>query len=163
MKLKFISGDINWKTFGAKWITKKLNNGDFDYWLIISFINFVEETGEKISGKYTYVVEIHAVAPSQVPDIEKDSAFTSMRLENKNRSKMTEERIAEIIENYGISANLKTLYGNNAKELMKEARKEVEMIAGMLFGLYMDKPENKIGSTGWDMIKGDLMAGLYKD
>jgi hypothetical protein len=161
LKLKRLSGDINWKTFGAKWITKKLNNGNFDYWLIVDFMSFLDATGEKIDGKYIYVIEIHAVAPSQVPNKEKDAAFRSMELENEDRSTMTEEQIAEVIESYGISANLRTLYGTNANKLMKEARKEINIVS-RLFGFYMDRPENRIGSTGWDIIKGDLMAGLYK-
>jgi hypothetical protein len=160
LKLRFLSGDINWKTFGAKWITKKLNNGDFDYWLIVAFINFEEATGEKCDGN-RYVVEIHAVAPSQISETDKNAAFRSIGLGNEDKSEYTEEQIAEVIESYGISANLKTLYGNNANNLMKEARKDINLVS-RLFGFFMDKPENAIGSTGWDIIKGDLTAGLYK-
>jgi hypothetical protein len=160
LKLKRLSGNIDWKTFGAKWITKKLNNGNFDYYLIVSFMNFEEATGEKCDGN-RYIVEIHAVAPSQIPETHKNAAFRSMGLENEDKSKYTKKQIAEIIESYGIFANLKTLYGNNADNLMKEARKEINLVSG-LFGIFMDIPENAIGSTGWDIIKGDLMAGLYK-
>jgi len=159
MKLKLLSGDINWKIFGAKWITKKLNNEDFDYWLIVSFMNFEEETSEKCNGN-KYVVEIHAVAPSQVPEEELKRAIESCGRETRE-NELTEEIKAELLEEYGISANLKTLYGNNANKLMKEARKDLNLVEG-LFGFFMDKPENQIGSTGWDIIKGDLMAGLYK-
>jgi hypothetical protein len=159
LKLKLLSGDIDWKAFGAKWITKRLNNGDFDYWLIVSFMNFEEATGEKCDGN-RYVVEIHAVAPSQVPKEEIKRAIESCGREIQEKE-LSEEMRAELLEEYGISANLKTLYGNNADNLMKEARKDINLVSG-LFGFFMDRPENRIGSTGWDIIKGDLMAGLYK-
>jgi len=32
----------------------------------------------------------------------------------------------------------------------------------MFFGFMMDKPINRIGSTGWDFIKGDINAGLKR-
>jgi hypothetical protein len=30
------------------------------------------------------------------------------------------------------------------------------------FGFAMDQAQNRIGSTGWDLIKGDLLAGLNR-
>lgn len=51
--------------------------------------------------------------------------------------------------------------GNNKGELLKAARKEL-LGVDMLFGFYMDRPLNAIGSTGWDFIKGDITAGFRK-
>jgi len=39
MRFKFLTGDVNWETYGGKWVSPKLNNGDFDYWLVLEFVN----------------------------------------------------------------------------------------------------------------------------
>jgi len=45
---------------------------------------------------------------------------------------------------------------------LAEAKHEAEVQAGMIFGFAMDRPQNAIGSTGWDLIKGDTLAGLNR-
>jgi len=42
-----------------------------------------------------------------------------------------------------------------------QAKHEAQL-ANMLFGFYMDKAVNRIGTTGWEAIKGDLTAGLAR-
>jgi hypothetical protein len=47
MKFKFLTGDINWQTYGGKFISKKLNNGEFDHWLVIEVTNWANAVGER--------------------------------------------------------------------------------------------------------------------
>ena len=63
-----------------------------------------------------------------------------------------------ILKEYGIAATVWQKQGRNKTNLMREAREELHK-ADMLFGFYMDRPQNAIGSTGWDCIKGDTTGG----
>jgi hypothetical protein len=65
----------------------------------------------------------------------------------------------ELLVSYGVYATLKTRYGSNYSKMFKEARKEAICAAG-LYGFYMDKRQNRIGSDGWDFQRGNVLAGL---
>jgi len=80
MKLKLLSGDINYLSYGAKWISRKLNNGDFDYWLVVELINIHEEIDEKCPVKYN--LDISVVSPSAASN-HLDSAIESCGYKNK--------------------------------------------------------------------------------
>jgi len=152
-----IGGDVDWEEYGGQFIVKeKFNNGDFDYYLIINFINMEDATGEEMENKY--VVEIQAVAPSEVSKEDIKSALSSMGVEDSKEVKKVmkdKERLAGLLAEYGLSATVYSAEGNNASELMKEAKKQIPVITGM-FGFYMDRPMNAFGNTGWDFIKGDV-------
>jgi hypothetical protein len=45
---------------------------------------------------------------------------------------------------------------------MQQCRKEADILTGIMFGFNMDSPKNGIGSTGWDLLRGDVMAGLRR-
>jgi hypothetical protein len=145
LKFKFLSGDVNWKEYGGKFISKRLNNGEFDYWLVISVINWHD------NGYYDhkYNVSIQAVSPQSVSKENLDRAFESCGMTYSDDPIVQ----VEVLSDYGISANLWSKDGNNIKQLMKEAHHETNLI-GMLFGFYMDKYQNRIGQTGWDLIRG---------
>jgi len=66
----------------------------------------------------------------------------------------------ELLASYGVYAVLSRHDGNNYRAVLKEARKEAYMASALMFGFYMDRPQNRIGSTGWDTIQGNLLAGL---
>lgn len=151
MKFKFLTGDINWKTYGGKFISKKLNNGDFDYWLVLDVINWHDATGEEDAPKYN--VSIQAVSPQQAGDESLQHAFSCCGIEPEYQNDPFVQ--VEALSDYGVFAQLWNKSGDNIKALMQEARKESAMIES-LFGLYMDAPENRAGSNGWDLIAGNL-------
>lgn len=133
-----------------KYISKKYNNGEFDYYLVLNIIDFEEATGEKIEGK-RYVAEIKAVAPSLISKEEKKSVGESMGVDLKG---LSEKDQAIEIEEYGISAPLFQETSDDKKALLRKAH-EQEQIIPNLFGFYMDKQQNALGATGWDIIRGD--------
>jgi hypothetical protein len=160
-RLKLLSGDVNWQTYGGKWISKKKTNEDFDYWIVLEFINFLEATGEKINGKDRYIVKIHVVAPSQVPEHEKEQALRSMGMGQSTDEIPNDEMWVEILDSYGTRAVIDVIEGNNIKKLMKKAHDKIA-IMDIMFGFFMDQPTNRLGTTGWDMIKGDIMAPMRR-
>ena len=154
-KFTFLNGDVDYKKYGGKWISNKLNNSEFDYWLVIAVTNLEDYRDE---FDYKYNVEIHAVSPDQAGEINLDHAldgagFSNDQLAEFFDGKMSDEMKVEVLDDYGIFAMLRYYTGNNFDKLMKEAKRECQLIQ-MLFGFYMDKRENMIGQTGWNLIAG---------
>lgn len=153
-RLRFLSGDVNYLSFGGKWISKKHNNGDFDYWFVVELVNMHDATGE--DDQPTYRLSIAVAAPSEVPEEERTSAHQSCGSdEYGGLDEYPIKQQVEILHSYGMSAHLWYKSGNNFKTLWKEAHHELILIE-MLFGFYMDKTVNMFGTTGWDLIKGDI-------
>lgn len=161
MKTYFLTGDCNWQEYGGKWITKKLNNGDFDYWLVIEFINMYEAIGDKTTDKYT--AQITAVSPKAAGWKNIKSALRCCDLKLKDfKPEHKEKIIIEALSDYGLSAPLDSFSGNNYKTVMKKARQSLDCIAGM-FGFFMDGSKNRLGHNGWDFIAGDLSLDNLPD
>jgi len=163
MKFTFFTGDYNWQTYGGKFISKKLNNGDFDYWLVMSVINMHDATGDENQEKYN--VNVCVIAPSELSEKELDSALSCCGFE-ESKDELIEKYgatiLVEAISDYMGGAVIFDESGNNLKKLMKDARKESDLMGSFLFGFAMDKYQNRIGSTGWDLLKGDILAGLNR-
>ena len=155
MKFKFLTGDINWVTYGGKFVSKKLNNTEFDYWLVIEVLNWKER-----EAPATYNVSLKAVSPSEAGKKNIEAACECYGVE-EDMEKLNPLVIVESLDAYGVAAQLWNNSGNNLKTLLKATHKEANLCS-VLFGFYMDRPENRIGSTGWDFIKGDTLAGLNK-
>lgn len=164
IKFKFLTGDINWQEYGGKFISKKLNNGDFDYWLILSVDNLHECMDENHPNKY--LVSVNAIAPSELPEKEIESALQSMGQEDLSPAEFTKKYgmlgLLEAISGYMGGAMIFYDEGNNLRKLMKNAREQAEEMGVFLFGFAMDRTMNRIGSTGWDILRGDITAGLYR-
>lgn len=159
MRFKFLTGDVNWQDYGGKFISRKLNNGDFDYWIVMEVLNWYDAVGEREAkeGGSKYNVSLSAVSPQEAGKDQLEQAF------NSYDSEVLNDPLAQVeaLGSYGIKAPLWNMNGNNLGKLMREARKQADLASG-LFGFYMDAPKNAIGSTGWDCIKGDITAGLYR-
>lgn len=159
MKFKILSGDVNWRDYGAKWISPKLNNGEFDYWLVLEFTNMDEACGRDNEGKPKYVVSLSAVSPQEAGPDNLKKAFDCCGMPEEAKNDPLAQ--VEALHSYGIAAHLWQSEGKNAHKLLREAKRQAIPVSG-LFGFYMDAPENKIGSTGWEFIRGDLDSGLAR-
>lgn len=158
MKLKFLTGDINWREYGAKWISPRQHNGDWPYWLVVEFINWKDTTGEKFNGN-KYAVTISAISPEAagIDNLHKATEYCGVdEIPEDDESKVL------LLSDYGVQAQLGVLNGNNANDLMKQARKECEIITSVAFGFEMDKIKNDLGATGWDLIKGNPLRALER-
>ena len=154
MKFKFLTGDVNWKEYGGKFVSPKQNNGDWNYWLVIDVINMHDVTGDETEPKY--YITISAVAPDAVSEDEKNSALQSCDMEDwYKKTDWKDLTMVEALVTCGISACLWQAQGNNIRKLMQDARKESDQIV-MLFGFYMDRQLNAIGNDGWDFISGNI-------
>lgn len=150
--MKTIYDDNNTLLLGKKW-----NNGDYDLFLAIQ-ITDMEDAGCEGSAKY--VVEVLAASP-EAAGAENVATALQCNASPEDIPNATEEDKAVALIEYGISAMVWTKSGNNRRELIRAARKELPMIQG-LFGFYMDRCMNAIGDTGWDWIAGDIGAALRR-
>jgi hypothetical protein len=177
IRFKFLAGDVNWQTYGGQFVSKRLCNGydgkdavkgedyDFHYWLVMDVRpNEDWEYGDKKRSKY--YVTLAVVSPEAADPKELDAAARSWGYDDADILKAQPDPLflVECLHSYGVAAYVWQEEGNNLSALMKEARKQAQLV-NMMFGFYMDAPQNKIGSTGWDTVKGDLWAGLrrYED
>ena len=125
-KWVFLTGDVNWRQYGAKWF--KIDSYDDDYCYVIEIINFEDATGEKIkdeNGEYTYVGLLYTVlldnesAIKSALDSYGDTLEDLKGLTKKQRVK----RIAEAISSYGYPMDRdEELYSNNADTLLAELK-----------------------------------------
>jgi hypothetical protein len=159
-RFTFLTGDVNWIDYGGKWISQKLTNGEFDYWLVLELINMNDACGRDNEGQPKYTVELCAVSPTQAAG-ELDKALESDGMDRTNENASNPVFQVECLHSYGVSAHLWSGNGNNAHKLIREAKHKA-MESEFLFGFAMDRPVNRIGTTGWEAIKGDIMAGLAR-
>lgn len=75
MRFRFLVGDMNWETYGGSFVSKRLNNGEFDYWLVLEVI-----PSENEEANPRYQVSLNVVAPSQCPLAEQQAAVRSWRM-----------------------------------------------------------------------------------
>lgn len=64
-RFKFLIGDVNWLDYGGKWVSQKLNNGEFDYWLVLELTNMDDACGRDNEGKDRYNVSLSCVSPGE--------------------------------------------------------------------------------------------------
>ena len=158
VKFKWLTGDVNWMDHGGKWISSKLNNGEFDYWLVLSLDNLYNACGEReakeMGGKYT--VSLDAVAPSQVNEKDFQSAMEGWGMEDRAVSSLTDEMKVELLHSYGTHATLWYANGYNASALLKEGREHAKNEGKTNINSTLNSFANRIGHTKADFLRGDL-------
>jgi hypothetical protein len=151
-------GDYNRISISDTW-----NNGDFTLRFAVK-TTYMEEylTESELEDTDKYQIEILAVSPQAAKKSMK-KAYDSMGIDADDLAIYKKNRLFpyQALLEYGIYATLWTKSGNDQDDLEAEATKQLDIIH-MLFGFYMDRPENQIGSDGWDFIKGDILAGLNR-
>lgn len=155
------------------WISERLNNGTFDYYVAISI---VQTDGRNENGEWIEVLNCSAsiVAPSQAREETLDSALQSSGLTlkdvggkpNRKNAKFWVEILAEHASASFFEeireVDFEESITDVEKELLDKAIKEAELKAGMLFGFTMDQPKNAFRATGWDLIKGNVFGKYEK-
>ena len=157
IKFSFLTGDVNWLQYGAKWVSNKFNNGDFDYWFVLEFINWEDATGELNDGK-KYVASLSVVSPSEAGEENLNKALECCGMPEVELNDLIK---VEVLHSYGVYTQIWSESGNNANKLIKLAKEQAK-VNEFMFGFAMDKPVNKIGTTGWESLRGDLDSGLRR-
>ena len=138
------------------WRSNRLNNGEFDYWLVVH----VQDVTDYHDMPFNYIGTVMVVAPSQVSASTRDHYLSSLGLEDDPDS-MKPADLAMLLAETGCGACVMQITGRNRARITRAAKQECQAIE-MLFGFYLDRPVNRIGTTGWDMLQGNLLAGLNR-
>lgn len=156
LRFSWLTGDVDWMIFG-KWISNKLNNGDFDYYLVLEINNLIDIFGEKEAKEMggTYMVSLSAVAPSEVLEAEVKNVMKSFDVD-LDFNKMDAQMQVEVLHSYGIRSEIWNGTGNNARKLLKEARQHAREEGTKSFNESLSRFANKIGHTGANCLRGDL-------
>lgn len=151
---------------------KQIHDGDYDrLWLCREVVESDHPTHLVVQLQYTdewgdfphkYHIQVLAVGPQWVPEENLKDRLNSLGMTPEEfRGYSLEGQIHLLVET-GTAAYLFQKSGDNWKKLYREAREEVQKML-CLFGFYMDRPQNAIGDTGWDWIRGDLCSFLKKE
>lgn len=145
--------NLKWKKIRhAGYVSQKLNNGDFEYFLVLEVLDLREACDER-----GYVVSIHAVSEQKLGEDE-----VNRLLSDYDQTEIIDEQTkAAMLAIEGYSAVLFCEKVFNKRKAVKLGKEQAEAIH-VLFGFYMDQPLNLVGSTGWDFIRGDIMGGLSR-
>lgn len=156
-RFTFLSGDTDPMAYGGKWVSQRLHNGEFAYWLVLEITN-MEDAGCGEQGKYN--VSVSAVSPSQagVKNMRAAADYCGIAIDEVT----SQEQWVELLHSYGVSAHLWDKSGNNYSKLMSEAKRWSRQEGSLLFGFVMDRPVNAIGMTGWEALQGNITAGLQR-
>ncbi len=152
---RFLTGDVDFVTYGGSWASKSFNNGDFDYTLVIELRNNHEDTGDETLPKYRVslsVVSPEAAGPGHLAD-----AFQSMGLDDEFTAELREKRLfqVEALYTYGTYAEVWSAEGNDWRKLIQAAHRQA-LFVNSFFGFYLDAPRNAFGNTGWDFVAGEI-------
>jgi len=162
LKFRFLTGDVNWQEYGGKFVSKRLNNGEFAYWLVIEVVNLRDACDDDNNDEYA--VSLLSVSPTEAGQTNVDAALSCCGFndEELTQADSGNELIkVEALAGYGIFATLWSETGNNLNQLMRDARAQANA-SQLLYGFMMDSPQNRIGSSGWDCQRGDITAGLRR-
>jgi len=163
MRFSFLTGDVNYTTYGGKWISTRQSNGEFDYYFVIELLNWRETVGEREAPAETYNISLSVVSPQEAQD--KIGAaldccgITEAMLQSATGNGYRDSVLVEALYTYGVHTPVWSKDGNNWRALMGEARQEAGQCE-FLFGFYLDRPVNRIGTTGWESLRGDLTSAL---
>jgi hypothetical protein len=166
MRFSFLTGDVNYTTYGGKWISPRQSNGEFDYYFVIELLNWRETVGEREPPPETYNVSLSVVSPQQaekeIPHALECCGITEEMLATATDNGQRDTALVEALHSYGVYTPVWSKDGNNWRALMREARQEARQCE-FLFGFYLDRPVNRIGTSGWESLRGDLTSALYRE
>lgn len=153
MNFKFLTGDVDWKEYGGKFVSKRLNNGEFDYWLVLDVCRGQNQTDEDV-----YYLYMSAVAPSLLDEDKRKAALESFGLDEDDEKRFLDESgdvaWVEIASTYGYDMVVENNSGRNIRDLMQWARQTANYVEENFFD-YTDSLANMLGATGLDVLKGN--------
>ncbi len=67
--------------------------------------------------------------------------------------------LEQMLIEYGTCATYFETSGNSKSDVTRKVLQQLKAFT-VVAGFYLDAPQNRIGSSGWEFMKGDIMAGL---
>ena len=117
MRFSFLTGDVDFTTYGGKWISTRQSNGEFDYFFVIELLNWRETVGEREAPPETYNVSLSVVSPQEAQD--KIGAaldccgITEEMLQTATENGYRDSALVEALHGYGVHTPVWSKDGNN--------------------------------------------------
>lgn len=140
IRFKFLSGDLDWATYGGTWISKKFNSEDPEgsYYLVRKLENLYEITGEANPSKYAcslIMVALQSTKTDYPEEMQSAVHFASMSyvdgvLVDADGDTVPNPELVEVeaLVDYGFYENLYCVYGNNYKELFRACQDKARQL-----------------------------------
>ncbi len=121
--------------------------GEFEFGIVVNVVDLKEACGEE-----GYLVSVTA---AKLPE------YLSPELRSKVQNSIGDESemTLEDIIGYGCSVDMDSYHVITEEEKDKkveELESKLDMYGG-LCGFFFDKPQNRIGKTGWDFLNGNVI------
>ena len=131
VRFRFLTGDVDWLSYGGKWISNRQSNGKFDYYFVIELLNWEESVGERNAPAERYNVALSVVSPQEAGEENLSAAYSSAgvtdeMLEHAKRSGVLAEIQVEALHDYCGGVPVWNVNGNNARALLRQARHEAQ-------------------------------------
>lgn len=164
-RFKFWSGDVNYVDYGGTWCWRA---GPLEFHFI-ELMNWEDQVGTREAEEvgYTYNVTLKIVHLDELSDRQVMSAIRCMGCEEVLQELETKKDIvgklrliAGCAAEYGTFCRGFDENGNNYRELIAEAKRASLSWAGD--ASILNRPVNRIGQTGRELMRGDLASALHR-
>ena len=120
VRFHWLTGDIDFLTYGGKWISNRQSNGELDYYFVIEILNWKEAVGEREAPPETYNVSLSVVSPQEAGQENCRKATDCCGIEEDMLAwaidhGQCEEILVEALHGYGLSVPVWSMDGNNHK------------------------------------------------
>lgn len=157
---KFLTGDVNYLDYGAKWYRVIPGTNDLRYH-VIELINWEDAVGRDAEGGPTYNMDLSEIDLGAISEETIRQAIDSCGWLDEDD--LTELAIVEACHGYGCKAPLWNEDGNNFRELMAEAKRQSrELDDPEAHEVAMQRPVNRLGETASEFMRGDLWSALRR-
>ena len=159
VKLRMLVDGDRYKLWaGGKIGADEHGGGDPDTYLLAR-LEYTDEWGDEI--EYKYHMSVVAVGPRWPSAKELQSHLNTLGMTAEEFHSFPIDGQLECLLKCGLMATLWQETGNNERKLVKAAREQIAELS-ITFGFRMGRAQNAIGSTGWDFVKGDILAGHHR-
>lgn len=164
-RFKFWSGDVNYVDYGGTWCWRA---GPLEFHFI-ELMNWEDRVGIREAEEvgYTYNVTLKIVHLDELSEWQAGSAIRSVGCEEALQELAVKKDIVGTLRllagcaaAYGTFCRGFDENGNNYRELIAEAKRASLSWAGD--GSILDRPVNRIGQTGRELMRGDLASALER-
>lgn len=127
--------------------TEPIQGEDFLYWLVLQIMD-MDQSSDPDPERPRFYSNVSVVAPSLIRD-------KMDHYRHPESGPFPDELLAEMAFEEGYRVPVWSAEGDNPLALMKQGVEQAPIIERM-FGFFMDRPINRVGTTGWQLIKGQL-------
>lgn len=127
------------------------DHGDFPFRLFLR----VQYNDGVWEGLGKYIVTIGCVSPDAAGEDGCKRVRDWVGMQEEEWSALDHKYKCEVMIRYGRYVTFGQWNGNNLRKLLQHARGQLRQ-DDFMFGFAMDRPQNALGATGWDVIRGNL-------